>query len=304
VPSRPALAFIVAVLASGLNYIGVRYSNDELAPFWGAAIRTGVAAVIMLALTVSLRVGLPRGSALAGAAIFGIITFGVSTALGYWGLVDAPAGLASVITSLAPLLSIALASAHGLERLGARRVLGAFIATAGIAIVFADQLGQNVPLLSQLALLVSIVCFCEAAVLLKVLPRAHPISVNAVGMSAGAVALVATSLLAGESMRLPSMPTTWFAVGYLVVGSMLLFGLYLFVLGRWDASAVSYLFVLSPIVTISTGILLRGEHVAPSFLAGAVLVVVGVYIGALSSRPRERPAPPREREAQVSAERA
>lgn len=284
----PLFAFLAAVLFGGLNYVAVRYSNDGLAPFWGAALRTFAAALIMFAAVVAFRIPLPRGAGLVGAMTFGILSFGGSMALGYWGLQEAPAGLASVLTSLAPLLTIALASAHGLERLDGRRLLGAVVATTGVAIVFADQLGQNVPLVSQLALLASILCFSEATVLLKVLPRSHPAGVNAVGMSAGATFLVFMAAVTGERMEPPPDTTTWIALAWLVVGSVILFSCYLYVLGHWDASAASFMFVLFPIVTVSAGVVLRGELVGPSFILGAALVAVGVYYGAIATR---RPAP-------------
>jgi drug/metabolite transporter (DMT)-like permease len=39
---------------------------------------------------------------------------------------------------------------------------------------------------------------------------------------------------------------------------------------------------MMPLVAIAVGALLRGEEVSPFFIVGAVVVGVGVYIGALS----------------------
>ena len=269
----------------GLNFVAVRYSNDGLAPLWGAGLRTLAAAVVLLALAFALRVPLPRGAALTTAVVYGLLAFGLATALGYLGLKDAPAGLGSVLTSLAPLLTIGLATAHGLERVERQRVLGAILAAGGVTVVFADQLGEAVPLLAQLAVLGSVLSLCEGTVLLKMLPRAHPLATNAVGMSVGAVFLVILTVVTGEPIALPAASQTWIAVGYLVIGNTALFSLYLYLLGRWPASAVSFVFVLFPIVTISVGALLRGERVGLSFLAGAALIVAGVYVGAIARRP-------------------
>jgi O-acetylserine/cysteine efflux transporter len=76
-------------------------------------------------------------------------------------------------------------------------------------------------------------------------------------------------------------------VAYLIVpGSVLLFVLYLYVLNRWTATATNYGFVLIPLVTVLVASVIAGEIVSLTFLAGTALVLVGVYIGAISRTQR------------------
>ena len=57
-------------------------------------------------------------------------------------------------------------------------------------------------------------------------------------------------------------PATWLAMAYLVVfGSIALFGLYLFALRRWTASAVSYTTLLMPLVTLPVAAVLISEPI-------------------------------------------
>jgi drug/metabolite transporter (DMT)-like permease len=81
-------------------------------------------------------------------------------------------------------------------------------------------------------------------------------------------------------------------MAYLVVlGSIALFGLYLYALRRWTASAVSYTTLLMPLVTIPIGALLLAEPVSAVFLVGAGVAVVGIYVGAfLTVRPHRSTA--------------
>jgi drug/metabolite transporter (DMT)-like permease len=138
------------------------------------------------------------------------------------------------------------------------------------------------PLLSVLAALGSALCFAEAAVLVRWLPPVHPVAMNAVGMTAGAVALVVAAALAGETLELPDGSATWSAVAYLVTfGSLGVFLLYLFVLGRWVASRAAYSFVLIPIVTVVLSAWLDDEPLGFGLLVGGALVLLGVYVGAL-----------------------
>ena len=77
-------AFGLAVLLGGANFVAVRISNQELAPFWGAGLRFGLAATLFVVLALALRLDWPRGRELAATAVYGALAFGVSYALLYW----------------------------------------------------------------------------------------------------------------------------------------------------------------------------------------------------------------------------
>jgi drug/metabolite transporter (DMT)-like permease len=150
-------------------------------------------------------------------------------------------------------------------------------------------LDEGVPLLSLLALIGGAFCFAQAAVLVRHFPPVHPVTMNAIGMTTAAALLLAGSLLADEAMKLPVQAATWAAVAYLVVvGSVLVFVLYLFVLRRWDASRAAYTFLLIPIVTVLVSAWLDDEPVGVGLVFGGTLVLAGVYVGALrATRPAE-----------------
>ena len=63
--------------------------------------------------------------------------------------------------------------------------------------------------------------------------------------------------------------------------TIIAFLLYMFVLEKWTASGASYGFVLVPLVTIVVAATVAGEAITAGFLAGAALVLAGVYVGAL-----------------------
>jgi drug/metabolite transporter (DMT)-like permease len=70
------------------------------------------------------------------------------------------------------------------------------------------------------------------------------------------------------------------------------FLLYMFILGRWTATGASYAFVLNPLVTMVLATFLTEEAITATFLAGAAVVLIGVYVGAL--RAGGEPAEPAE----------
>jgi drug/metabolite transporter (DMT)-like permease len=166
-----ALAFVGVVVFAGINAVAVRQSNAELAPFWGAFLRFGVATLLFAVLAVLWRVPFPHGRALVGAVLYGLFNFGIAYALLYFALQDASAGVGQVALALIPLVTIPLAVLHRLERLRLRVLAGAIIATGGILIVFADQLSLAVPLVSLLALVLASVSAAEGVIIPKAFPR-------------------------------------------------------------------------------------------------------------------------------------
>jgi drug/metabolite transporter (DMT)-like permease len=101
-------------------------------------------------------------------------------------------------------------------------------------------------------------------------------------MVTGAVVLFLGSLLAGDSFALPTLQATWLAVAYMVViGSGVVFILWVYVLKRWKASRAAYSFVLLPPITLVFSSWILDERIGIDLVFGGLLVLTGVYIGAL-----------------------
>lgn len=286
-PDRATVAaFIGVVLIGGANGVAVKQTVTELAPLWGAGLRFLVAAILMAGVVLILRRGWPRGRSLWGAALYGLVGFSAAYGLAYAGIREVPAGTAMVLISLTPLFTFGLSIIQGQERFHWQGLLGAVIAVGGVAVVFADQLGAAVPILSLTLMLLATLAIAEAGIVVKWVPRSDPFATNAVAMLVGSVVLLAVSLVLGESWTLPVETPTWVALGYLMtLGSVVLFSLYVFALQRWTASAVSYTTLLMPIVAIALAALVFGDPITPPFVLGAALILAGVYIGAFLRRP-------------------
>jgi drug/metabolite transporter (DMT)-like permease len=286
------LAFAAVVLFGGGNAIAVKQNVMELAPFWSAGLRFVVAGLLVAAIAAVTRRPFPRGRSFSGALLYGGLALGASFGLVYPALRDVPAGTAMVLISMVPLFTFGLAILHRQERFHLQGLLGALVALLGVAVIVADQVSAAVPLLSLLAILAGAVFIAEGSVILKWVPRSDPFATNAVGMLAAGGILLAASVIAGEAWAIPTEPATWMALAYLVVfGSIVVFGLYLYALRRWTASAVSYVTLLMPLVTIPAAAALMSEQVSPSFLIGGAIALAGVFIGAfLKVRPRRSSA--------------
>jgi drug/metabolite transporter (DMT)-like permease len=276
-------AFIAEAVLAGGNAVSIRFSNRELAPLWGASLRFLFAAGLLLLVMAALRLEFPRGRALIGTLLYGLF-IGGAFAFAYYALLRIHAGLGQTLLGLVPLATLLLAVAQRQERLQVAAVVGTVVALAGIAVISGASLVGSVPLLSLLAVLGAMLCFSEATVLVRMFPPVHPVTMNALGMATGAALLLVLTLISGESMVVPKRAATWLALAYLVlVGSILVFVLYVVVVRLWSASRAAYGFVLTPIVTVLVSLWLDNEPITIRLVFGGLLVLAGVYIGALRS---------------------
>ena len=292
-PDRRTLAALGAlVVIGGINIVAVKFSNRELSPLFGAALRFSAAAAFLFVLVAVKRIPLPTGKSLLGALVYGALGFTAFYALGYWALLQLSAGVAAVVLASVPLLTLIFASLHRVERFHVRGLLGATLAILGIGVLMSGPGEGDVAPLPLVAAVGAATAAAESGVVLKLFPPSHPVATNAVGMGAASLFLLLFSASFGEPWMVPSESSTWAALGYLVIlGSVGLFGLYLFTLKRWTASGVSYIFVLMPIVAGVGGSLLLGEPITITLVLGGAIVMTGVYVGALSGSRSARRAP-------------
>jgi len=275
-------AFLVGSVLSAGNPISVKFSNVELEPFWGATLRFTFAAGLMLLVMAVLRIRFPRGRALLGAVLYGIFSFGLAFACLFYALVELGAGFLQILLAVIPLITLFLVVVQRLERLRPAAVVGAVLAFVGVLLMSQIALGASISLTSILVAMAAAFCMAEGAVLVRLFPPESPVSLNAVGMTVGAIILFIASLVAGNEMVLPQLRETWLAMAYMViVGSGVVFMLWVYVLQRWEASRAAYNFVLLPITTLILSHWITGEQVGVELVLGGVLILIGVYIGAV-----------------------
>jgi drug/metabolite transporter (DMT)-like permease len=278
---RQALgAFAGAVFIGGSNFVAIRFSNRELDPLWGAGLRFALAAAAFGLLCAALRLSLPRRRALVLVSTYGLLAFGAAYGCLYWAMQEVPAGIAAVVLAVGPLLTLLLAVTHGMERLSVRPLVGALVAIAGSVLIFL-QPGSIAFGWGSFALLgAAALCASESVVVSKLAGRQHPVAMNFVGMSVGALVLLIVAGAAGERLVLPAESETQLALAYLVAATVALFLLVLVVVQRWTASATSYVFVLMPVIAVALGALLADERIAVTTIVGGTIVCAGVYVGA------------------------
>lgn len=275
-------AFVGAILIGGTNFVAVTFSNRELPPFFGAALRFALAALIFYGITRIRSLPMLRGRALGGAVLYGVFGFGISYAGLYYALVGLAAGTVSIVMAAAPLVTLMMAVLIGQERLTVQGVLGGFLTVAGIGVLSIGTLGGEINFTYLLGALLGVVSASASSVIARNYRDLHPASMNAVGMAAGAVLLLIGSAVAGEGWSLPAARSSWLALGWLVLlGSVGLFQLFLYIVNRWTASAATFAISAMPVIAAGLGALVLDQPITLELVVGGLLVIAAVYIGAI-----------------------
>lgn len=283
--------FIVLCLIWGSTWLVIKVGYGGLGPFNIAALRFFLAGAVMAALVPVFRASWPRGrEQWAVVGVVGVFLFAADYGLIYWAEQWLDSGLTAVLFAVMPILTVVAAHAYlPAERLTPRRVGGALVAFAGVVALFGDSLRFDPDLLWPMAaIVVAAACAAIASVFAKRHGGSlHPAALNAPAMLLGAVLLAVLSLAAGDGFALPREPSGWWAAGYLaVLGSVVTFLIYFHLLKAWEATTMSYIAIITPVIALGLGWLVLGERVTFWSLAGGLLVLAGVALAVTAPRGR------------------
>ena len=284
---RIAITFVACALIWGSTFLAIRFGNEATPPVWAATIRLTCASVVLFGIAAAMRMPLPRGRRLRGAALWGFFNLGVNLSLLYLGEQTVPSGISAVLFATVPLTTALLAAAFGVERLVAQKLVAAVVAIGGVAIIFAGELGVAVPFGG----LLTVFCAASAAALANVLLKREPaqgvIPLNAVGAAVGAVVCLAASFALGEPHAIPTTMAAWLPILYLTLaGSLGAFVLFSWLVTHWSVSNASLLGVTVPIIAVILGGLVKGEQPAALTYVGAAVVIGAILIALRAPHPQ------------------
>ncbi len=290
--SLPLVAFGACTLVWSSTFLFIRIGNDVLPAVWAAALRLAIASVVLTAIALAARQPWPRGAQLQAAIGFGVVDFGISLPLLYWGEKDVPSAVAAILYATIPLLTAGMAWLAGLERTRPLKALGALVGLAGVAVLVSSELHGRTPPLPLAAVFLGAVTAALSGVLLKRAPGGSPIVTNAIAHAVGFPLCLAGSFALREPHALPVGAAGWGPVLYLVFsGSVLAFVAYAWLVQRWSLVAVSFVAVITPVLATALGAGVRHERLGPTALLGALVVLAGVSLGVASdARDRARAA--------------
>ncbi len=261
-------------------------------PVFGAGVRFIIAAALLYALALASRIDLRRNVPpwhLVG--VLAVTMFGINYALTYLAETHLASGLVAVIFGTTPFFIFAFAHVMLGERANRNTLAGALLALAGVALI--SLVGDvRADALYVLAALLSAASSGYANVYLKRYAHADPLvtlppAMLAAGLAMGLWGLTFERIDMHAALSLRSLE----AVAYLAVfGSAIAFSLNHWLLQRISSGLVGLTALMIPLVAVAVGALFGGEVFGPRDIAGALLVVGGVWLSLTRVRPLSLPA--------------
>jgi drug/metabolite transporter (DMT)-like permease len=279
-------AAAAAALSAGAAVVATRYVIGETDPislvFYRYLISIVCLAPFLPALwpTVGLEAADYARIAMLGILFFVLFPWAFNASLQYNPAARGAVGLATI-----PIQTLLVAAAFGRERMTTAKVAGVLLAFSGILVAFgAEAIGEanTSYFYGDALMLLGVLCAAVYSVLSRpTLMRCGPLFVTALAMAFAVVALLPV-VAVKNGIALPAFTLKgWLAVAFLgTVAGALQFSLFMWAL-RWLPPTTTVLYLtLNPVTAVVLGVVLLGETLTFALMAGMVLVLVGITIGA------------------------
>ncbi len=280
--AKVVIALVAVCLIFGTSWMAIKVSLESVPPMASAAMRF-VLGTLTLAIILRFRLDrFPRERLFwALGLMLGFVAFSIPFALTYWGQMQIPSGLASVLFATFPFW-VALLSHLYLpdERMNAWKLIGMVAGFVGIVVIFAGDFSfdDSFTLWGMGAIIAS--AFVQAISIVIMRKHAGPFDTRAlvmVGMGVGAVSLGLFSLLVEDLSSIRFTTEAVLSIVYLgTFASVVTFVTYFWLLKHLEAVFLSLTAFVTPILAVLTGALVLDEAVTADLLLGAVLVLAGI----------------------------
>jgi len=270
----------------GSTYLAIAWAIETIPPLLMVGIRCVAAGAVLYGWGRVRGGPRPRLADWRTAALSGFLLFVTGQALLAWAETRVPSGVASLLVATEPLF-IALLSWRLGVRPGARAVVALLAGFLGVGALLLPGSGRLT--LDPLATgAVVVAALSWAFGMLGAAARPGFGAAQTAGMqllASGAMLLVLSVGLAGPGSLLTVTPSlrSLLALAYLVVlGSIVAFGAYVWLLGRVSPQLVATHAFVNPLVAVTIGAVLNREPITMGLLAAGAVIVgsVALLLGA------------------------
>ncbi|MEO8705548.1 MAG: DMT family transporter [Kofleriaceae bacterium] len=278
--SQVAMAYLACALIWGTTWFAIRVCIADYPTFLALALRFGIAVVVLLPIALRSR-GWPRGQAWVPLVIAGVLDAG-AYALVYLGEERVSGAIAAVLYGTQPLILAMLLTATRIERITQRHVIGALISLAGVAVLFLEQLDIS---MQQAIGVVMVIGSVVLATIYSMIMKQHSAAIprvvsTTIFLAVTALVLGIVAAVANEAMPWPPPAAATAALAYLaIVGSVVAFLVYFWLLGKTSLLITSTLVFVYPLVALVTDALFeRALPLSVHSYVGAAITLGGLVV--------------------------
>lgn len=278
-------AFLAIYVVWGSTYLGIKVVVETIPPLTAAGIRFVLAGIMVYGWARLRGAPAPSSRQRLNLGLLGLLMFVPGYAALFWAERTVPSGLAAVLIATLPLWTI-LVEAGVLKRRRVTPMLAIALLTGftGVVLLATGHIGGAagaIPLLPCIAVILGEVSWAVGSVITSQLdlPASSVLTAGA-EMLCGGTVLLLVGAVTGEWHAIPvPTPAAFVAMAYLIlVGSIVAFNAYTWLLGRTSATRLSSFTYVNPVVALALGYEFGGEHLSPNALVASLLVLVSVVL--------------------------
>jgi len=283
VKASDVIELVLLAALWGASFLFMRLAAPEFGPVVLAAVRVGLASLMLIPLLASRGQLASLGEHWQGLLIVGALNSAMPFVLFSFAALSITAGLSSIANATTPLWTAVVAFIWLGQRLPPLRVLGLVIGFAGVAFLAWDKASfkpgaDHSGLLALLACLGATLCYGLAANA----TRRYLAGVPALAVATGSQFAAALLLLVPAAWLWPAVPPgalAWgSALGLAALCTALAYVLYFRLMGRLGPTNAVSVTLLIPLFATLWGALFLGEAVSARMLLGGGIVLVGIAL--------------------------
>ncbi|MFV1983929.1 MAG: DMT family transporter, partial [Thiohalomonadales bacterium] len=276
------VSYLTVILIWSTTPLAIKWSAEGFGFSFGVLSRMSVALVVSLMIIKIFKILMPwhklarRTYMVAGISLYCMMT------LSYWGSQYIPSGLISVIFGLTPIVTGILAAVWLKEKsLTPVKLVGLALGFSGLYFIFGvtGELGFTA-IYGIIAILLAVVFHSVSIVWLKSLNSDLPsISITTGGLLYALPLYLLTWIIADGSLPTEIPIKILISTLYLgVIGSVLGFVLFIYVVKNVEASQVALITLVTPVFALMLGSMLNNEEITFSTYMGAAIITIGLII--------------------------
>ncbi|MCW8854545.1 MAG: DMT family transporter [Gammaproteobacteria bacterium] len=274
--------YCLVILIWSTTPLGIKWSGETVGFLFGITARMliGAGLSLLLVLIIYKRLCL-HASAIHAYIAAAMAIFGAMMPV-YWGAQFIDSGLISIVFGMTPIITALLASRYLYEQsLTPFKLLGALLGMCGLVIIFFNQasLGGNA-VLGVSAVFLSVVLHSVSSVWIKYLqPDVPALMIATGGLLLSLPMFLLVYFISAETLPVTiPMRSLWSIVYLGVMGSVVGFVGYYYVLVNLPTSTVALITLMTPIIALWIGTLFNFEVISFSVWLGTGFVLSGLIM--------------------------
>jgi len=262
--------------------LAIKWSSQGISFINGVSLRMFIGAALAIILSLIWYRSIPMHQAARQVYLVSAMAIYGAMMLVYWGAQFIPSGLISVLYGLSPLVTTGFALyLLNSEAFAGNKITGSVLGIAGLFIIFIEQikLGEQA-MLGITAVLASVMLHSGSAVWIKHLNVPLPaLIVTTGGLLFSMPLFIVSFILFAEPLPEQIPIRTLCSIAYLgVMGSVIGFVSYYFLLAKLSPSSVALVTLITPVSALFLGKWFNHETLSSTIFAGTGCVMTGLVI--------------------------